>query len=75
MQFEKDSGENRKYGYGHVHLRAVLADKLFSWNSQLKVRTQKPELYHSAEGLLESHPINICLNLRFDYSCTTLLKH
>jgi hypothetical protein len=48
VQFKKDSGENRKYGDGHVHVRAVLADKLFSWDSQLKVRTQKPELYRGA---------------------------
>jgi hypothetical protein len=40
--------ENRKYVDGHVYQRADLADELFSWNSQLKVRIQKPVLYLGA---------------------------
>jgi hypothetical protein len=70
----KDSGGYKKNGNGLVH-RAALADKLFSQNSQLKVKIKKaraiPVLFANNEsfcgkGLLESHPINVCLKLRLD---------
>jgi hypothetical protein len=46
MQFGKTLVGIEKNGNGLVHLRAALADKLFSQNSQLKVKTKKkPEQY------------------------------